>query len=149
MASASKSPRARTGPIRGPVPAVSPERRSLRYTYVIELRPAVWASTRFRDENPRATARVKKGEVVAAVYVGSSAHRGSCRFDIHRGSTTCSCSLTRTGAVKAGTGSTWVREYGVRLLWDVEVRGDDADARTAETELAVRLRAQGYGVWQR
>lgn len=99
MATPAKPQRSRTGPIHL---ARSAE---VRYVYAIELNPSVWAKAKFRAENRRAAARFDRGEAVVAVYVGSSAHTGACRFAIHRGAATCCCGLTRTGDVKAGTGS--------------------------------------------
>jgi enterochelin esterase-like enzyme len=94
--------------------------RAKHHVYVVELDDRVWNHGRFRR----------------AVYVGMTGLDPDIRFDKH----------------KAGIqANTFVQEFGLRLLPALYERYNPMsyeDARSMEVELGIRLRANGYGVWQ-
>jgi hypothetical protein len=98
--------------------------------YVVELSPDVLNEPRFRKANE--TYRLG----FPCVYVGMTGLSPDVRFDKH----------------KAGIQSNkFVRVYGLRLLprlYDVYNPMPYDGARDMEVELAIGLRAKGYGIWQ-
>ncbi|RYZ12273.1 MAG: hypothetical protein EOO24_03835 [Comamonadaceae bacterium] len=110
---------------------MSPGPRGHRYhVYVVELDDRVWNSARFRRANPE----WRLGQPF--VYVGMTGLDPDVRFDKH----------------KAGIqANVFARDFGLRLLPALYERYNPMpyeDARSMEVELAIRLRALGYGVWQ-
>ena len=98
--------------------------------YVIELSKDVLGQARFRKANPGYAAGKP------CVYVGMTGLDPDERFDKHM----------------AGIRSNrFVRRYGLRLMPELYAVFNpmpyDA-ARDMEVELAISLRAKGYGVWQ-
>ncbi|MBK8073793.1 MAG: hypothetical protein IPK34_18010 [Ramlibacter sp.] len=105
-------------------------RRPHYHVYVIELDDRVWNHARFRRANPD----YQLGQPF--VYVGMTGLDPDVRFDKH----------------KAGLqANTYARNHGLRLLPQLYERynpmGYD-EARQMEVELAIALRARGFGVWQ-
>lgn len=104
--------------------------RRAHHVYAIELAPSVWAEAAFRRANPQH----QVGEPMA--YVGATAHDPDVRFDQHM----------------AGIRSNrFVRRHGVRLRMDwVDVVNPmtRSDAAYMEVDVALRLRALGWAVWQ-
>lgn len=100
------------------------------HVYVVQLADEVWNHARFREANPD----YQLGKPF--VYVGMTAHDPDIRFDKH----------------KAGyKANTYVQRYGERLLPALYEQFNPMPydiARDMEVELARRLRAKGYGVWQ-
>ena len=98
--------------------------------YVVELSKDVLNEPRFR----RANSGYRLG--FPCVYVGMTGLSPDVRFDKH----------------KAGIQSnSFVRRYGLQLmpqLYDVFNPMPYEAARDMEVELAISLRARGYGVWQ-
>jgi hypothetical protein len=98
--------------------------------YVVELSKDVLNEPRFR----RANATYRLG--FPCVYVGMTGLSPDVRLDKH----------------KAGIQSNrFVRLYGLRLLpqlYEVYNPMPYDGARDMEVELAIALRAKGYGVWQ-
>jgi hypothetical protein len=98
--------------------------------YVVELDPRVLESARFRKANPG------RDMLKPCVYVGMTSLSPEERFAKH----------------KAGIKSnTFVERYGVRLLPKLYAYANPMPyeaAREMEVELAIALRAEGYGVWQ-
>jgi len=106
-------------------------RTRLRYSvYVVELSPEVLQHARFRRANPGYDA------VRPCVYVGMTGLSPDVRFDKH----------------KAGLqANRFVERYGLRLMPELYEAYNPMPydgARDMEVELAIRLRAKGYGVWQ-
>ena len=100
------------------------------HVYVVELGDGVWNSARFR----RANAGWRLGKPF--VYVGMTGLDPDLRFDRHK------------AGIKANA---FVRDHGVRLLPQLYERYNPmpyAAARQVEVDLAIALRAAGYGVWQ-
>jgi hypothetical protein len=90
----------------------------------------VWNSARFR----RANAGWRLGKPF--VYVGMTGLDPDLRFDRHK------------AGIKANA---FVRDHGVRLLPQLYERYNPMPyvaARQVEVDLAIALRAAGYGVWQ-
>lgn len=100
------------------------------HVYVVELSDQVWNIARFRRANPR----WQLGKPF--VYVGMTGLDPDVRFDKH----------------KAGIqASSYVRDHGLRLLpvlYEMYNPMPYQAAREMEIELAIGLRAAGYGVWQ-
>jgi hypothetical protein len=105
-------------------------RRDHYHVYVVQLSDEVWNAARFRRVNPE----YRLGQPF--VYVGMTGLDPDVRFDKH----------------KAGIQSNkFVRLYGVHLLpqlYEVYNPMPYDGARDMEVELAIALRAKGYGVWQ-
>ncbi len=105
-------------------------RRPHHCVYIVELSKEVLNEPRFR----RANATYRLG--FPCVYVGMTGLSPDVRFDKH----------------KAGIQSNkFVRLYGLRLLpqlYEVYNPMPYDGARDMEVELAIALRAKGYGVWQ-
>ena len=105
-------------------------RRAHYHVYVVELSHEVWNAARFRRANPD----YQLGKPF--VYVGMTGLDPDVRFDKH----------------KAGIQSNkFVRLYGLHLLpqlYEVYNPMPYDGARDMEVELAIALRAKGYGVWQ-
>lgn len=103
-----------------------------RYSvYVIELDPAVQRHRRFRDANPGYTG------ARPCVYVGMSARTPEERFAQHK---------------RGERSARFVKRYGIRLrprLYASLNPMSYQEAQRMEVEKARRLRARGYGVWQR
>lgn len=100
------------------------------HVYVVELDPRVWDSPRFRRANP--------GHDITrpCVYVGMTGLDPDVRFDRHK------------AGIQSGR---YVREYGLRLLPALYERYNPMpyeEASRMEVELAIRLREQGWAVWQ-
>ena len=105
--------------------------RSHHYSvYVVELSRDVLYEPRFCRSNPQ----YALGK--PCVYVGMTGLDPDVRFDKH----------------KAGIqANRFVKEYGLRLLPELYECYNPMPydgARDMEVELAIGLRAQGYGVWQ-
>jgi hypothetical protein len=104
--------------------------KSHHSVYVIQLSDEVWKHTRFRDANPSYVL----GKPF--VYVGMTGHDPDIRFDKH----------------KAGyKANTYVLKYGERLLPSLYEQFNPMPydvAALMELDLARRLRARGFGVWQ-
>lgn len=116
------------------------------YTYVVALRAEVWDEPRFRAKNRRVADRVARGEAIAAVYIGTSAHRGDARMEIHRGSRSCSCGVQPEGKVPYGMASPWVARFGERVVSETQVDGfSHAAGVRAARALASELRRAGTG----
>ena len=105
-------------------------RRDHYHVYVVLLADEVWNTARFRRANP--DYRLGK----PFVYVGMTGLDPDLRFDKH----------------KAGIQANgFVRDHGLRLLPGLYARYNPmpyAIACQTEVELAIALRARGYGVWQ-
>lgn len=107
------------------------KKKRLRYSvYVVELSPEVLQHPRFRRANPGYDV------MKPCVYVGMTGLSPDVRFDKH----------------KAGLqANRFVERYGLRLmpeLYQVYNPMPYDGARDMEVELAIGLRAKGYGVWQ-
>jgi len=98
--------------------------------YVIELSKDVLRERRFIKSNP------EYKNSMPCVYVGMTGLDPDIRFDKH----------------KAGIQSNrFVKEYGLWLLPDLYEELNPMpyeDARYMEVDLAIRLKENGYGVWQ-
>jgi hypothetical protein len=105
-------------------------RRAHYSVYVIELSKEVLNEPKFKRANE--TYRIG----FPCVYVGMTGLSPDVRFDKH----------------KAGIQSNkFVRRYGLHLLpqlYEVYNPMPYDGARDMEVELAISLRAKGYGVWQ-
>ena len=101
------------------------------YVYVVLLNPLVREHAKFL----RANTAYREG--LPCVYVGMTGLEPDTRFDKH----------------KAGIqANRYVRDYGERLMPELV---DDLrqpmtydDAAYLEVDVAIRLRAEGFGVWQ-
>lgn len=109
------------------------KRRARKYhhhVYVVELSKDVWGEPKFRRCNPDCDL------LRPCVYVGMTGLNPDERFDKHM------------AGIKSNQ---YVRKYGLRLLPRLYAVFNpmpyDA-ARDMEVELAIDLRAKGYGVWQ-
>jgi hypothetical protein len=106
------------------------KRRAHYSVYVVELSPEVLQHPRFRRANPGYDV------MKPCVYVGMTGLSPDVRFDKH----------------KAGLqANRFVERYGLRLmpeLYEVYNPMPYDGARDMEVELAIGLRAKGYGVWQ-
>jgi len=107
-----------------------PPRSHHYHVYVVELADQAWNHARFRRANPD----YQLGKPF--VYVGMTGLDPDLRFDRH----------------KAGIqANAFVRAYGLRLLPGLFAVYNPMPYDAAcemEVELAIALRAQGYGVWQ-
>jgi predicted GIY-YIG superfamily endonuclease len=99
--------------------------------YVVRLQNRVREKTAFQEANPR----YRDGK--PCVYVGMTGRTREERFRQHQ---------------EGYKSSPWVRRFGRRLFpWAWEGTGEyrtSSEAAEAEVELAERLRARGWGVWQ-
>ena len=107
-----------------------PRRRAHHSVYIVELSKDVLSEPKFRKCNPYYNL------TKPCVYVGMTGLDPDLRFDKHM----------------AGIQSNkFVRRYGLRLMPELYAAYNpmpyDA-ARDMEIELAIALRAKGYGVWQ-
>ena len=104
--------------------------RASHHVYVVELSPRAWEVASFQRANPH----YQGGKPL--VYVGMTGLDPDLRFDRH----------------KAGIQSNrFAREFGLRLMPELYERFNPLPyeaARSMEVELAIALRARGYGVWQ-
>ncbi len=102
----------------------------LRHLYVIILKPTVLNDTRFVEANPDYPGRR------LCLYVGLSCHPPAIRFKQHR---------ERIHASRI------VRKYGTRVFDEKcdTTLANYARAEQQERELASKLRAEGYAVWQK
>jgi hypothetical protein len=105
-------------------------RRPHHCVYIVELSKEVLNEPRFRKANER----YRLG--FPCVYVGMTGLSPDLRFDKH----------------KAGIqANRYVLRYGLRLLpglYEMYNPMPYDGARDMEVELAIALRAKGYGVWQ-
>jgi len=105
-------------------------RRDHYHVYVIELSKDVLYEGKFKRANPD----YESGK--PCVYVGMTGLDPDVRFDKH----------------KAGIqANRFVKEYGLRLLPELYEAYNPMPydgAREMEVELAIDLRAAGYGMWQ-
>jgi hypothetical protein len=97
--------------------------------YVVELHREVLKERRFLRENPR------RDPLKPCLYVGSTCLAPEERFRRH---------------MRGHKANPFVYRYGVRLRPELfahypELSRDEAEL--TERELALELRAQGYGVW--
>ena len=98
--------------------------------YVIELDPKVWNHTRFRQANP------DHDIAKPCVYVGCTGLTPEERFENHR---------------RGYRSNAYVTRYGLRLLPRLYRRLNPMPyelARTTEVMLALKLRRDGWAVWQ-
>lgn len=98
--------------------------------YVVELEPKVWSHARFRNANP------DHDITKPCVYVGCTGLTPEERFANHR---------------RGHKSSAYVTKYGLRLLPNLYRRLNPMPyelARTTEVMLALKLRRDGWGVWQ-
>jgi hypothetical protein len=104
--------------------------RAKHNVYVVELSKEVLGNKRFVKSNP--------GYVpgMPCVYVGMTGLDPDMRFDNH----------------KAGIRSSkYVTRFGIRLMTELFEHLNPmpyGDAQYMEVDLAIRLREQGFGVWQ-
>jgi hypothetical protein len=104
--------------------------RHRHHVYVVLLDDRVMNDRGFARANPNWNA------TRPCVYVGMTGLTPELRFARHR------------AGVKANR---YVREHGLRLLPDLYAWANPMPyeaAREMEVELAIGLRAEGYGVWQ-
>lgn len=105
-------------------------RRKHHHVYVIELSKDVLLEPRFRKGNPGYV------EGTPCVYVGMTGLDPDVRFDNH----------------KAGIhANKYVTRFGLRLMTELFEHLNPmpyGDAQYMEVDLGIRLREQGYGVWQ-
>jgi hypothetical protein len=104
--------------------------RARHNVYVIELSAQVQAERKFMRANPRYQAGKP------CVYVGMTFLDPDLRFDQHM------------AGVK---GNKYVLHYGQRLMYELFEALNPmpfGDAQYMEVDLGIRLRAQGWGVWQ-
>jgi hypothetical protein len=97
--------------------------------YVVELHPEVLKERRFLRENPR------RDPTKPCLYVGSTCLTPEERFRRH---------------MRGHKAIPFVYRYGVRLRPDLFARYPELsrdEAELSERELALDLRARGYGVW--
>ena len=102
-----------------------------RFTvYAIELRSEVLTHKKFRDKNPQHM------EGKPCVYVGMTALSVEQRFANHlQGYKACR----------------YARDYGTRLMPEIYTKFRSMEYKVAQlvkVQLAERLRAEGYAVWQ-
>ena len=105
-------------------------RRHHHSVYVVELSRDVWGEPRFRRAN--ANYDITK----PCVYVGMTGLSPDVRFDKHM------------AGIQAAR---YVTKYGLRLLpqlYEVYNPMPYEAAREMEVELALSLKARGFGVWQ-
>ena len=110
--------------------AKTPRRRHHHSVYVVELSRDVWGEPRFRRAN--ANYDITK----PCVYVGMTGLSPDIRFDKHM------------AGIQAAR---YVTKYGLRLLpqlYEVYNPMPYEAAREMEVELALSLKARGFGVWQ-
>ena len=104
--------------------------RAKHNVYVVELSKEVLGNKRFVKSNP--------GYVTGmpCVYVGMTGLDPDARFDNH----------------KAGIRSSkYVTRFGIRLMTELFEHLNPmpyGDAQYMEVDLSIRLREQGFGVWQ-
>ena len=104
--------------------------RPTRHIYVIRLSKLVLGKVRFVKANPNYDGRKQ------CLYVGLTGREPAVRFAQHKaGYKACS----------------YAKKFGIDLLpsLGVRTRKSHAKALRIERELADRLRAEGYAVWQR
>lgn len=101
------------------------------YVYVVLLADDVKSHKKFMDANPT----YKEGE--PCVYVGMTGLDPDTRFDKHK------------AGIKANS---FVKRHGERLMMELVVDLKQPmsfeDAKYLEVDVAIKLREQGYGVWQ-
>ncbi|NND72635.1 MAG: GIY-YIG nuclease family protein [Rhodothermales bacterium] len=98
--------------------------------YVIELDKAVRQVSRFRKANPDSS------PLKPSFYVGCTARTPEVRFEQH---------------LNGYKGNSYVKRFGKRLRPDLYQKYNPiktrADAEELEEYVALRLRAEGHGVW--
>ena len=119
------------------------------YVYVLQLRQEVWdKEVKFRKENKHYVRYPKKGEPEPCAYVGYTDSKGiKARLDEHL-----------TGYRKPGIGK-WHNKYVKKYFKDLRpdqyskinpIISTSSDlVRKKEKELAVKLRKEGWAVWQK
>jgi len=125
-----KSKKPRIASDQSPRASTKRPRKHHHHVYVVELSRDVWGEPRFRKNNPDYDIRKP------CVYVGMTGLNPDERFDKHM------------AGIKS---SRYVRKYGLHLLpqlYEVYNPMPYEAAREMEVELAIALRAKGYGVWQ-
>ena len=104
--------------------------RAKHHVYVVELSKDVLYETKFVKSNPG----YETGK--PCVYVGMTGLDPDLRFDKHK------------AGIRANK---YVTRYGLRLMTELFEHLNPmpyADAQYMEVDLGIRLRVQGYGVWQ-
>ncbi len=104
--------------------------RAKHHVYVVELSKDVLYEVKFIKSNP--------GYVTGkpCVYVGMTGLDPDLRFDSHK------------AGIRANK---YVTRYGLRLMTELFEHLNPmpyGDAQYMEVDLGIRLRVQGYGVWQ-
>jgi hypothetical protein len=104
--------------------------REAHHVYVVELDQAVLLQARFRKSNPGYV------DGMPCVYVGMTGLDPDVRFDKHM------------AGIQANR---YVQRYGLHLRPDLYAHLNPmpyGDAQYMEVDLAIRLRQEGYAVWQ-
>ena len=104
--------------------------RAKHNVYVVELSKEVLDQKKFIKSNPGYVAGMP------CVYVGMTGLDPDVRFDNHK------------AGIRANT---YVTRFGLRLMTELFEHLNPmpyGDAQYMEVDLGIRLRAQGYGVWQ-
>ena len=104
--------------------------RAAHHVYVIELSQDVLENAKFMKTNPGYAAGMP------CVYVGMTGLDPDVRFDNHK------------AGIRANK---YAKRYGLRLMTELFEHLNPmpyGDAQYMEVDLSIRLRAQGFGVWQ-
>jgi hypothetical protein len=104
--------------------------------YAVCLSADVWADSKFRKKNPKATEGSK------SFYVGSTVLTASERFKVHK----------EGNPEKPYLSSRLVKKYGIRLAEDCPVElpsnlASRVEAEKAEKAVTRSLRRLGHGAW--
>jgi hypothetical protein len=104
--------------------------RATHHVYVIELSRDVLFDVKFMKSNPEYVAGMP------CVYVGMTGLDPDVRFDNHK------------AGIRANK---YAKRFGLRLMTELFEHLNPmpyGDAQYMEVDLGIRLRAQGFGVWQ-
>jgi len=104
--------------------------RATHHVYVIELSRDVLFDVKFMKSNPGYLAGMP------CVYVGMTGLDPDVRFDNHK------------AGIRANK---YAKRFGLRLMTELFEHFNPmpyGDAQYMEVDLGIRLRAQGFGVWQ-
>ena len=104
--------------------------RAKHHVYVVELSKDVLFEAKFIKSNPDYVTGMP------CVYVGMTGLDPDLRFDKHK------------AGIRANK---YVTRYGLRLMTELFEHLNPmpyGDAQYMEVDLGIRLRVQGYGVWQ-